>query len=454
MILIIPTQTIEVILTAAVTTTQLTYVVGYIDENTTTYAVSPGSSDGSTNNTNAVTVVSTPSSGNVRRMSGFSLYNGDTVAALLTVRVNDNGTNRTLWSGLLLDGDTLFYNDVWGWRIINSSGEWRVQASNITSTSSGGSSTVAPHATSHEAGGTDVIPLDTLGAPSDVTTLNATTLVHGLLRKLSGTAADNLKGDGSWSSIVAAANLTGTIASAVQDLITRLGTIASGVWNGTKIGLLYGGTNVDLSASGSSTNVLAIDGSHVISARDLVAGDIPNLAASKITSGALALARGGTNADLSATGGANQLLKQASSGAAITVGTMASTGLSDTANIARLDANQTFTGTGNTSFAGNVAVGTSFSFKWVTKSRDTVYLAASDGFVVGSINSGVDASGVDIFTDTSNPPTTGRTNVGAKAGDDIGYMCPVKQGNYYKIATAGTIIDRYGPFWVPLGTAG
>ena len=43
------------------------------------------------------------------------------------------------------------------------------------------------------------------------------------------------------------------------------------------------------------------------------------LPASGIASGQLALARGGTNADLSATGGAGKFLKQVSSGAAITV---------------------------------------------------------------------------------------------------------------------------------------
>lgn len=46
-------------------------------------------------------------------------------------------------------------------------------------------------------------------------------------------------------------------------------------------------------------------------------------AASDITSGQIALARGGTNADLSATGGTGQFLKQSSSGAAVTVGALA-----------------------------------------------------------------------------------------------------------------------------------
>lgn len=56
--------------------------------------------------------------------------------------------------------------------------------------------------------------------------------------------------------------------------------------------------------------------------RALVAADIPSLPASILTSGQLALARGGTHADLSATGGAGQYLKQSSSGADVSVGTI------------------------------------------------------------------------------------------------------------------------------------
>jgi len=44
-------------------------------------------------------------------------------------------------------------------------------------------------------------------------------------------------------------SLSQTIPSAVQDNITALGTISSGVWQGSNIGLLYGGTNNSLTAS-------------------------------------------------------------------------------------------------------------------------------------------------------------------------------------------------------------
>lgn len=71
--------------------------------------------------------------------------------------------------------------------------------------------------------------------------------------------------------------------------------------------------------SAASTLTATVNGKGLITA--LAAISIA-IAASQITSGQLALARGGTNADLSATGGANQFVKQSSSGAAFTVGTI------------------------------------------------------------------------------------------------------------------------------------
>lgn len=96
-----------------------------------------------------------------------------------------------------------------------------------------------------------------------------------------------------------------------------------------KLPLANGGTNVDLSAAGSATAFLAQDAAHVITARSIIAADVPNLDASKITTGQLALARGGTHADLSATGGTGQVLRQSSIGADITVSQLAASDLSN-----------------------------------------------------------------------------------------------------------------------------
>src|SRR5260221_262364 len=59
--------------------------------------------------------------------------------------------------------------------------------------------TPSTHASSHGSGGSDAIPMDSLAMPTDITTLNASTSTHGLLRKLDGNAAHFRAGDGPWS---------------------------------------------------------------------------------------------------------------------------------------------------------------------------------------------------------------------------------------------------------------
>lgn len=57
----------------------------------------------------------------------------------------------------------------------------------------------ATHASRHKSGGADAIKLDELAAPTDVTTLNATTSAHGLLPKLGGGTTNFLRADGTWA---------------------------------------------------------------------------------------------------------------------------------------------------------------------------------------------------------------------------------------------------------------
>lgn len=84
------------------------------------------------------------------------------------------------------------------------------------------------------------------------------------------------------------------------------------------VGLARGGTNVDLSASGGTTAILAQDASHVISARNLVAADIPNLDGSKITTGTVAAARvGQINLAASGNGGVTGNLPVGNLGGAV-----------------------------------------------------------------------------------------------------------------------------------------
>lgn len=163
-----------------------------------------------------------------------------------------------------------------------------------------------------------------------------------------------------------------------QSSITTLGTISTGVWQGTKVAETYGGTNQTSYTLGdilysSASNILSklagnttttkqylsqtgtgtvsgapawatISGSDITGAAltrtndtnvTLTLGGSPTTAllnAASLTlgwTGQLGLSRGGTNADLSATGGTSQVLKQASLGGAITVGQLAASDLSN-----------------------------------------------------------------------------------------------------------------------------
>jgi hypothetical protein len=86
--------------------------------------------------------------------------------------------------------------------------------------------------------------------------------------------------------------------------------------NSGTLALARGGAAADLSATGPGFLKQASAGAAVTVAA-LAAGDIPNLDTSKLTTGLLALARGGTGASLAAAGPG--FLKQASSGAVVSV---------------------------------------------------------------------------------------------------------------------------------------
>lgn len=106
------TKSLEVILGGAITTNQLPIVASYVDVLSSDQSVSAISeNDTQTNNGTAVTAVAAPASGHTRTVKTLTVRNSDTVSAVCTVRVNNNGTFRILWSGTLQVGDTLQYED-------------------------------------------------------------------------------------------------------------------------------------------------------------------------------------------------------------------------------------------------------------------------------------------------------------------------------------------------------
>lgn len=126
----------------------------------------------------------------------------------------------------------------------------------------------------------------------------------------------------------------------------------------------------------------------------------PSFAAVSLTNdvtGTLGLAKGGTNADLSATGGTNQVLKQASSGAAITVGTLATTNLSDV--------------TGKTTFTPNDASGAGLAFSIADGDYDKAGSKVTVQLIV-SYPATADASNAAV----GNLPATVSNNFKNRAG--------------------------------------
>lgn len=79
------------------------------------------------------------------------------------------------------------------------------------------------HASSHQSGGGDAIKLDDLAAPDDNTDLDATTSVHGLLKKLDNNAAHFMNGQGSWATPSAGSVATDAIWDAAGDLAVGSG---------------------------------------------------------------------------------------------------------------------------------------------------------------------------------------------------------------------------------------
>lgn len=104
-------KSLEIILTGAVTTNQLDYHIDYVDiDSTAAFAISTVSEgDGTSNNTTAVTILAAPAANHVRQVKYLSVYNKDTVAAEVTVRINNNGTFRILVKTTLQLGETLQY---------------------------------------------------------------------------------------------------------------------------------------------------------------------------------------------------------------------------------------------------------------------------------------------------------------------------------------------------------
>jgi|GEM_PF-6254648 len=116
--------------------------------------------------------------------------------------------SRTVNGHALSSNVTVAYSDLTGLPTLGTSAAKDIPATGNASSSQvvygtdtrlSDARTPSAHASSHKSGGTDAVKLDELAAPTDVTTLNATTGAHGLLPKLGGGTTNFLRADGTWN---------------------------------------------------------------------------------------------------------------------------------------------------------------------------------------------------------------------------------------------------------------
>lgn len=98
------TKTIKVIMSGVAATTNPDFVAAWADNNGTTFA--EGASDGALNGTTDVTAVAAPAASTRRIIKSLYIENRDTAAVTLTIKYDNNGTQRTIAKVTLQVGDT------------------------------------------------------------------------------------------------------------------------------------------------------------------------------------------------------------------------------------------------------------------------------------------------------------------------------------------------------------
>lgn len=113
------TKSLELFLGEAATT-ELPIVSSWVDITTT--AMTPGSTDTTSNDTTDVTIVAAPGASTYRHVKLINIYNADSVSHVVNVQYDNNGTERLLVKITLPVGYTLIYTDGEGWRALSSTG--------------------------------------------------------------------------------------------------------------------------------------------------------------------------------------------------------------------------------------------------------------------------------------------------------------------------------------------
>jgi hypothetical protein len=118
------TDNLQVVLNAAHTTAALQCVAVWRDITTTAYTA--GRTRTTTNGTTDVNLVAAPAASTQRVIDYISVYNSDTGAKTVTVKLDDNGTEAILWKGSLAVGEKVEYTDAKGFQLFDLNGIQKV----------------------------------------------------------------------------------------------------------------------------------------------------------------------------------------------------------------------------------------------------------------------------------------------------------------------------------------
>lgn len=115
-----PNRKIQIVLGAAITTNQLEITTHFYDTTpqATTTVIRGGSKLSNSNDTTDVDIVEAPAlQGIIRNVHTITVHNKDTVLSTVSVKIDDGGTEKILVKMTIASGDTLTYDDGFGWQV-------------------------------------------------------------------------------------------------------------------------------------------------------------------------------------------------------------------------------------------------------------------------------------------------------------------------------------------------
>lgn len=129
MILFQTTDKIQVLLSAAVATSQLQCIALYEEFDSGRKTTAINRAVATTNDTTAVDLVTAGTTARHRTVTFISIFNSDTTNRTVTLRYNANGTTYTIFKATIATGERIEYTKDSGFKVFNSQGGTKNQTS-------------------------------------------------------------------------------------------------------------------------------------------------------------------------------------------------------------------------------------------------------------------------------------------------------------------------------------